>query len=151
VTRTAQLAALAIGCVAARAHAQQPLVSQPIDSGAPVRLHFSTGATRTGWLIAPFGPDSLVLRYRVPTRISEWRIDTPGMMSVWASDVRRLHVARGTRAAEGTLIGAAVGAGFAVVSYDRLGEFAGAVALVAGSAIVGVLVGSQQPRWVPAR
>jgi len=154
------LIASAVGLAApARPAAQARLDPAPIDSGTVVRLHFRGGGTRSGRLIAPFAADSTVFRYRVRRVVSEYRLDTPGVVETPASAVVQVDIARRTRSLEGAFVGGAVGLMFGILSFQMLEDgrpdsdtalLAGAAAITAASVVVGALVGSGMHAWRPA-
>lgn len=154
--------ASALICVAAMAAdavsalAQRPLVSRQLDSGAVVRMTFSTGRREVGRLIAPFGPDSVLLRH-CPYFRSPCLVRGDGRMLVRATEVARIEVRQGTHSRTGTAIGAILGVPLLLAGLSnadeppsdwRLG------ALVVGSVVCsagwGALVGSWLDAWTPA-
>ncbi len=102
---------LALTLAAGRLVAQQPLVTQPLDSASVVRLHLARGGPVQVVLLAPFAPESTVVTYGpppyrecgVPRAACQFR--TP------VTDVRAIEVPRGNRAGRGALIGAGIGGG----------------------------------------
>lgn len=150
------LAALSIAGPGLRA---QGLVSRPLDPGVHIRIHYRAGGMRTGRLAEPFGPDSSVLRYRVPVRVNEHVLDSPDLQQTPSWEVRRLEVRGRTRALEGALLGAAAGVAFGLLAHRVLEphcvtECTGSAAVVigvgAGTAAVGALVGAQTSVWTRA-
>jgi len=142
------------------APAQQPLVTQPLDSGAVVRLRLRDGAREGAKLLTRFGPVSDTLSYcRWPalpcTHGSERHVVRP------ATAVLGLETYRGSRAKLGAIIGAIVGVpmGFVAVGLVKYAEetdpgTARSVRIVAGSsvgwALFGAMIGMFFQRWGPA-
>ncbi len=163
---------LALTLAAGRLVAQQPLVTQPLDSASVVRLHLARGGPVQVVLLAPFAPESTVVTYApppyrecgVPRAACQFR--TP------VTDVRAIEVPRGNRAGRGALIGAGVGGalGFALglavagnetcVTYPSMGGCNGPsnIAVVSATTFVGAALGAAlgalfglgSPAWGPA-
>ena len=166
-TRTSCGVALFLGACAALAAlaaqpaaAQQPLLTQPLDSGAVVRLRLRDGAREGAKLLTRFGPGFDTLSYcRWPalpcTPGSERHVVRP------ATAVLGIETYRGSGAKLGAIIGAIVGVpmGFVVVelveySEERDPGTARSVRLVAqssvGWALFGAMIGLFFQRWGPA-
>jgi len=166
-TRTAYRVALLLGACTASAAlraspgaAQAPLLTQPLDSGAVVRLRLRDGSREGAKLLTRFSLDSDTLSYcRWPalpcTLGSERHVVRP------AAAVLGLETYRGSRAKLGAIIGAIVGVpmGFVAVELVKFGEerdpgTARSVRIVAGSsvgwAVFGAMIGAFFQRWGPA-
>ena len=163
-TRTSCGVALFLGActasaaLAARpAAAQQPLVTQPIDSGAVVRLRLQDGSREGAKLLTRFGPGFDTLSYcRWPalpcTPGGERHVVRP------ATAVLGIETYRGSGAKLGAIVGAIVGVpmGLVAVELVKYGEERdpGTVRIVAGSsvgwAVFGAMIGAFFQRWGPA-
>jgi len=158
--------------VASPVHAQQPLVTRPLDSASVVRLELARGGRVEAVLLAPFAPESSGViygppRYRecgVPRSVCRFR--TP------AAEVRVIEVPRGNRAARSALVGAAIGGGLGLalglavtaddgpcVAFPGAGcdqpSHLGVISLttLVGAGIgagLGALFGLGSPAWRPA-
>lgn len=136
--------------------AQRPLVSRQLDSGAVVRMTFSTGRREVGRLIAPFGPDSVLLRY-CPYLQSSCPVSGDRRTQVPAMGVARLDVRQGTHSRTGAILGAVLSVPLMYVGFSGLEQnlsgwrAAGLVAVgVVCSTGWGALVGSWLDAWKPA-
>ena len=142
--------------VVVTALAQRPLVSRKLDSGAVVRMTFYSGRREVGRLIAPFGPDSVLLRY-CPYLQSSCPVSADRGTQVPATGVARLDVRQGTHARTGAILGAVLGVPLTIAGLSNVdqspsdwqaaGLLVGGVALSAGW---GALVGSWLDAWKPA-
>jgi hypothetical protein len=141
--------------------AQGVPISHPLDSGSVVRLIWREQPTRIGRLLAPLEPtsDSVVYcRYPGPPCRSG---SLSGVETWLADELMRVEVPRGSRATQGALIGAGLGA--AVLGLGRMAfadqdspapwtsqRVATAITFVALSAGVGALIGRRLTRWTLA-
>ena len=155
--------AILAGSTPAAATAQSQLVYFPIDSGTVVRLHplRTGGASISGALLEPFAPESTRFVYCAarpgPCR---WNLAHYRRVTL-AADVRRVDVRRGTRSAQGALIGMGllVGGSAAFCALTDTGGcdpasggFISYVALPSAlvGAAIGALIGGGVPKWEPA-
>ena len=86
-----------VALIASGPLAAQRLVTQPIDSGALVRLRLLSGQSEAGRLLSIFGPDSLVFRYTPHAA----PIIHPKCIERPVADVAGVDLAVGSRAMEG--------------------------------------------------
>ena len=154
------IGAVFLAALAARpAPAQQPLLTQPLDSGVVVRLRLRDSSREGAKLLTRFGPDSDTLSYcRWPalpcTLGSERHVVRP------AAAVLGLETYRGSRAKLGAIIGAIVGVpmGFVVISIAEYEEhphsdsqrFRAVAGSIVGHALFGAMIGMFFQRWGPA-
>jgi hypothetical protein len=141
--------------------AQGAPVTNPVDSGAVVRLTWREGPVRIGKLLTTLerASDSVAYcRYPGPPCSSG---SPSGMEARPTAELVRVELPRGSRASRGAVIGAGVGA--AVLGLGRLAfadqdspapstgaRVAGAITFVALSAGVGALIGRGSTRWALA-
>jgi len=154
-------ACTALAALAAQpAAAQQPLLTQPLDSGAVIRLRLRDGSREGARLLARFGPDFDSLSYcRWPalpcTPGSERHVTRP------AREVLGVEIHRGSQWKLGAIIGAIVGVpmGFAIASFaESMGEhpvsgserFRAVAGSAVGWALYGAMIGEFFRRWGPA-
>jgi hypothetical protein len=148
---------VAICCVTIPLAAQSPSPQLHVDSGTVVRLHFMSGGTMAGRLLAPFAPDSTAWVY-CPYGTAFCHPDGELRRLVTpAGAVAAVDVRRGSRVGSGLLAGAAIGlaAALADCGIEHLGgntcnwkEFPGnAVPIMIGTAALGGVVGLLRPRW----
>jgi len=142
--------------------AQQPLVQSTLDSGTLIRLHLRPDTRLAGRLLAPFGPDSALLRY---CRYPAPQCTGAGTLSYRETpslDVLRIEVRRGSHWVRGAAIGAGIGTpllfglGYAAGTLRGPDDYGGviplALAYVFAAAVpagIGALFGSMSPRWGP--
>ena len=166
-TRTAYRVALLLGACTASAAlraspgaAQAPLLTQPLDSGAVVRLRLRDGSREGAKLLAPFAPDSQSFSYcRWPAlpcvRGGERYVTRP------ARDVLGVEIHRGSQWKLGGIVGALAGVpmGFELIALSEfMGEqslsgserFRAIAGSVVGWALYGAMIGEFFQRWGPA-
>jgi hypothetical protein len=158
VCKGAALVVVALMTGAQGSAAQDRLVSQPLDSGALVRVHFDGDSHRRVRLLSPFAPASPHMAFCDYTRPLCPSSASPAE-SVSVAALRRVEIPRGTHAGRGALIGAVVGAatfylgaGFAEYGCecDRYDTRLFVITGVLGGAVVGALIGSMVKIWAPA-
>ena len=154
-------ACMALAALAAQpAAAQQPLLTQPLDSGAVIRLRLRDGSREGAKLLTRFGPGSDALLYcRWPAlpcvRGGERYVTRP------AREVLRFEIHRGSQWKLGGVLGAIVGVpfGFGLASFaESMGErplsgsgrFRAIAGGVVGWALFGTMIGEFFQRWGPA-
>lgn len=155
----ARALALVTAVTAAGASAQQPLVPVPLDSGAIIRLRFSSAPPEIGRLVAPFGPDSSAFRYYDRFRLTEFHT-RGGVFVTPAAGVAAVDVRVRTRSSEGAMFGGVVGLGFGLAGYKAFAGHCvdcqtmlgfGAASLAGVSALIGASIGGRSFVWRPAR
>lgn len=104
-------------CLAERAPAQQPLITQSLDSASVVRLRLARGNRVHAVLLTPFAPESGAVTFRpftgdcgVPR--GACRIRTP------VSELRAIDVSRGYRTGRGAVVGATIGGILGVFAHS---------------------------------
>jgi hypothetical protein len=142
---------------------QTPLMRHELDSGRVVRLHLLSGPPEAGRLIAPFAPDSVTVRYCLYYASPCQSVTDATWRQRLTSDIARLEIKVGSRAARGFLIGsAACGIVWALVSplagwpdwtenpaYLLVDFVGGAIVSAPVCGGTGALIGAQQPVWGP--
>ncbi len=151
------LVALAFPAVSARSQARP--FTQPVDSGALVRLIPTTGEPLEGRLLARLSPGADSVRYcRYPGNPCTAR-DSDGVRATALASLQQVEITKGTRADRGMLIGATIGAGLGLLlgaaaqaECDASCPDAATAATImgVGGLLSGALFGSTAKVWRPA-
>jgi hypothetical protein len=140
--------------------AQAPLLTQPLDSGAVIRLRLRDGSREGAKLLTRFAPDSQSFSYcRWPAlpcvRGGERHVVRP------AREVLGVEIHRGSQWKLGGIVGALAGVpmGFELIALSEfMGEqslsgperFRAIAGSVVGWALFGAMIGEFFQRWGPA-
>lgn len=145
--------------VVGAASGQAPRLTQPIDSGALIRLHLSSGDRVRGRLLVDFAPDDGQLIFCLYPRTSCRELTEPAVRRVPVAAAQQIEIARGGHAKKGAVIGGIVGTilGYASGTIgnglcERECVNPGLLALggLLNGMLWGALIGSTKPVWIVA-
>lgn len=133
--------------------AQAPLVTQPLDSGMLVQMHFASGDSARGRLLARLGPDSRDIVFcRYPGNPCT-ALGSSGRRALPISGVVRLDRAVGAHTTRDALVGGLsmmAGALLGSAIYHAPPEPGIVLGLGALGTVLGSLIGSWDLVWGPA-